>query len=655
MPRPAGKRKAAVAGTKSALRGVSARALSVGLGIAALHNFWSLHSLYIIRGSWLNRTHFPMGVFVPFLILVLSAPILRRFVPRMALSGPELLVALCAGLAGGMVPTFGLSTTWIGMLAIPDYLATPENMWGEYLLPHVPGWMLPSNAQGAMRWLFEGLPPGEGIPWGAWAAPLFWWTALLGGMALVSFCSVVVLHRQWSGHERLAYPIPAVAADMAEGAEGRGEWAGLLRNRLFIAGMLVALTIKVWNLIPAFVHGFPMIRVFHQQLWVHFTQYSQVHVSLNFYTIGFAYLTGLDLLLSIWLFHLFYILEIAAFARVGLGIAGFSGGVVSWQGGGAMMCYVGLALWTARGHLKRVVRSALGRAGGANDAEALMRYAWAVWGLILGVAFVICWLRMAGMGLLLATALTVFLFTSYLGLARIVAQTGLLYVNFPLSGQALILGTLGAASIPAPGLTAMAFTNVFANDRMGLFMPAFVQIAKLAERVERHRRRLGWVVGLGLLTSIATSVVLTLYWGYSGGAYNFGSIALFRRTVPSVNGYVSHMRSPDPVQAAPFILFAAGAAGMALLAFLRYRFNWWPVHPAGLAVAYTGMTKHAAFSIFAAWICKFIVIKTGGMLLYRRTVPFFIGTIVGYALAVALGYVLDVIWFEGQGHAVHAY
>ena len=201
----------------------------------------------------------------------------------------------------------------------------------------------------------------------------------------------------------------------------------------------------------------------------------------------------------------------------------------------------------------------------------------------------------------------------------------------------------------------MAFTNVFANDHMGLFMPAFAQIAKLAERVERRRRRLGWVVALGLLVSIATSVGLTLYWGYSGGAYNFGSIALFRRTVPSVNGYVSHMRSPDPVQAAPFILFAAGAAGMALLAFLRYRFNWWPVHPAGLAVGYTGMTRHAAFSIFAAWVCKFIIIKTGGMLLYRRTVPFFIGTIVGYALSVALGYVLDVIWFQGQGHAVHAY
>ena len=192
-------------------------------------------------------------------------------------------------------------------------------------------------------------------------------------------------------------------------------------------------------------------------------------------------------------------------------------------------------------------------------------------------------------------------------------------------------------------------------ENEGLFMPAFAQIAKLAERVGHNRRRMGWVVALGLLASMATSVFVTLYWGYSGGAYNFGSIALFRRTVPSVNAYVSHIRSPDPLEAAPFILFGAGVAGMALLSFLRYRFMWWPVHPAGLAVAYTGMAKHAAASIFVTWLCKFIVLKTGGMMLYRRTVPSFIGLIVGYALITGLGYFLDVFLLEGQGRAVHAY
>ena len=122
-----------------------------------------------------------------------------------------------------------------------------------------------------------------------------------------------------------------------------------------------------------------------------------------------------------------------------------------------------------------------------------------------------------------------------------------------------------------------------------------------------------------------------------------------------MNGYVSHIRSPDPVEAAPIWFFVVGVVGMALLTFLRYRFIWWPVHPVGLAVAYTGLTIHAAFSIFVTWLCKVIVMNIGGMGLYRRTVPFFIGLIVGYALAVPIGYILDVLFFPGQGHGVHAY
>ena len=103
------------------------------------------------------------------------------------------------------------------------------------------------------------------------------------------------------------------------------------------------------------------------------------------------------------------------------------------------------------------------------------------------------------------------------------------------------------------------------------------------------------------------------------------------------------------------LLMFAGAVGMALLTFLRYRFVWWPVHPVGLAVAYSGMTKHAAFCIFLTWICKAIILKVGGVFLYRRTVPFFIGIIVGYALSVAVGYFVDIVYYQGHGHGMHAY
>ncbi len=43
------------------------------------------------------------------------------------------------------------------------------------------------------------------------------------------------------------------------------------------------------------------------------------------------------------------------------------------------------------------------------------------------------------------------------------------------------------------------------------------------------------------------------------------------------------------------------------------------------------------------------------MVLYRQWQPFFIGLLVGYALAVTLSFVVDMVWFPGQGHVVHVF
>ena len=45
------------------------------------------------------------------------------------------------------------------------YFASAENQWGEFVIPHLPAWLLPSNDGLAMTWFFEGLPPDEPAPW----------------------------------------------------------------------------------------------------------------------------------------------------------------------------------------------------------------------------------------------------------------------------------------------------------------------------------------------------------------------------------------------------------------------------------------------------------------------------------------------------------
>ncbi|MGA1197739.1 MAG: DUF6784 domain-containing protein, partial [Candidatus Latescibacterota bacterium] len=64
-------------------------------------------------------------------------------------------------------------------------------------------------------------------------------------------------------------------------------------------------------------------------------------------------------------------------------------------------------------------------------------------------------------------------------------------------------------------------------------------------------------------------------------------------------------------------------------------------------------TRASFFCIFVTWLCKLIIIRVGGMMLYNRSRIFFVGLLLGYSVAVLISFVLDMVFFMGQGHALH--
>ena len=68
--------------------------------------------------------------------------------------------------------------------------------------------------------MHEGLPAGESIPWGAWLEPLGYWYGFFLLLSFMMICMGVILHRQWSQHERLAYPMTQLPLQMIEGGVG---------------------------------------------------------------------------------------------------------------------------------------------------------------------------------------------------------------------------------------------------------------------------------------------------------------------------------------------------------------------------------------------------------------------------------------------------
>ena len=99
--------------------------------------------------------------------------------------------------------------------------------------------------------------------------------------------------------------------------------------------------------------------------------------------------------------------------------------------------------------------------------------------------------------------------------------------------------------------------------------------------------------------------------------------------------------------------FGAGGVFTALLIFVRYRFPAFPLHPIGFIFPATVVSRRLVTSVFLIWLVKTIILKLGGLERYRKATPFFLGLLVGFMAGIALNVLVDIVWFNGQGHEIH--
>ena len=80
------------------------------------------------------------------------------------------------------------------------------------------------------------------------------------------------------------------------------------------------------------------------------------------------------------------------------------------------------------------------------------------------------------------------------------------------------------------------------------------------------------------------------------------------------------------------------------LMIMKIRVLWWPLHPGGyVLMTGTGMAG-LWFPIFLAWFSKAMVLKIGGVRLYRKAVPFFLGLILGDYTLGCVWSLIGLIW-----------
>jgi len=84
------------------------------------------------------------------------------------------------------------------------------------------------------------------------------------------------------------------------------------------------------------------------------------------------------------------------------------------------------------------------------------------------------------------------------------------------------------------------------------------------------------------------------------------------------------------------LYLVAGGVMCIFLGLMRLRFLWWPFHPIGYLLSNSIPQAMGTFPFFIAWVLKSLVIRYGGLRLYRKTIPLAIGLIVGDLLNSSL-------------------
>jgi len=89
------------------------------------------------------------------------------------------------------------------------------------------------------------------------------------------------------------------------------------------------------------------------------------------------------------------------------------------------------------------------------------------------------------------------------------------------------------------------------------------------------------------------------------------------------------LHNPKPPSRPAIASMAFGAFFTFVLSVLRARFLAFPLHPAGYAMNASFANDFFACDMFVAWLAKTLMLRYGGMKLYRTGLPFFLGLILG--------------------------
>ncbi|OGS19518.1 MAG: hypothetical protein A3J83_02675 [Elusimicrobia bacterium RIFOXYA2_FULL_40_6] len=634
------------------------RACLTGLFLSLLVIVADQFSVNIIRGSFLTIDHMPAGgIFIFFLLVLFINPILYKINKSLQFSYQELILIYTMLLVSCSISTMGLCSQLCPIIAMPYYYATPENRWAQIIQPHLKPWLVP-HGEKTIQYFFEGLPKGMQVPWLAWILPLISWFILILSLYVMMICINVILRKQWVDREKLIYPLTRLPLEMIQ-TDGKSILSPFFKNKLMWLGFAIPFLISSWNGVHHYFHFIPQIQlandieIFQKTIFFYFR--------ISFPIIGFTYLINQEVALGLWVFNLLFTLIQGGFNITGIsstenvGIYGIRDPIFAHLGTGAFFAYVLLGLWIARGHLKDVFIKAFSRSSAKknliDDSQEMISYKSAVWCLIISSLIALLWLVTSGMGVMTAITFMIFGFIFWIGLTKIISESGIPTIIPPSIASSQTISSLGGANIGDQGLTSLGMTYPYSSDMRTFPMSAVSQGLKLSSNDKAKKRFMFWAIILVIAVTFIAANFITLKLAYTYGGANLNKWFFIEGAKRPSVFIAQQINAPSVINQLGWGCRIIGAVIMGALILVRYNFLWWPLHPIGFAVGGVSWIGQLWFSIFLVWLIKWVMLKYGGNDLYRKGTPFFLGLVLGQYSAACIWFLIDVI-AGGTGNTV---
>ncbi|HPC57841.1 MAG TPA: hypothetical protein PK689_02450, partial [Kiritimatiellia bacterium] len=656
---------------------------------------------YTYFNDWIMRQTMFVGNFMPIsvygllvLFLAVAYPLWRKLTKRGGLQRKELAVILVLTLVSCAIPGANLLRLFSPALIMPHRYERTEPGWKQQeVMKLVPEGMLADISQdestvldGYTRGLKEAsdtLKFSE-VPWKAWRGPLLFWVPIILSLWIALVALAVVVHRQWSDHEHLPYPIVTFTKSLLPEEDGRP--SPVFGNNLFWLGLAAVLGIHLYNYLNLW---FPNVLFGKIPLGVDFSSLATLSdtflkgggeqllqkFTLYFTVIAVAYFLPKEVSLSLGIGPFIWIFIAGIFATYGVGVGGWQG---TWPFGlqmdammimGAYFGMLAVLLYTGRQYYTAVFRRAFGFKASEPVEGA------AVWGarffmLAMGVFAVYAALLM-GLDWPIALLFGLGCVAVYLVMGRLLAETGLFFIVVTGTPATLLWAVFGARAL-GPGTLFLMFMLclILFYDTREALMPYVVNGLKLADDCKVKVGRTAFFAVIALMVGLGVGIPATLYFQYERGV----DVSLWKveQAKRPFNETISIMQRLDAQgqleeagqatglarfkEMAPhrngLIAFVTAAGLVIVFSGLRLRFTRWPLHPVMFLVWSTYAGDSFAQSFLAGWFIKMGITRFGGAGIYQKCKPLMFGLIAGEMLGGMLPMIVSFIYFVATGGTI---